>query len=73
MRISAREVNSKRHTVGYVVSGKSLTRSQVVNLARKGKIDNVEVHKYRTPRNGTRFYLKGKSKSLYSLPEVGQK
>jgi hypothetical protein len=42
-RISRRIVNVKRHTLGYVVNGKSMTVRQVTQLASRGKVAGVQV------------------------------
>lgn len=35
----------RRHTVGYIISGKRYTRGQAVKLARRNKIENVTAYK----------------------------
>lgn len=62
MKIQKRRVNSKRHTVGYKVGGKWVSRSEAVKLASKGKIDGVSVCKY-----GAHKYIKGRTFRLYDL------
>ena len=39
--IEKRIVDSKRHTIGYVVDGKRMTKGKVVQLARRGKVKGV--------------------------------
>tara|TARA_Y100000310_G_C20701843_1_gene830703 strand:- start:7634 stop:7843 length:210 start_codon:yes stop_codon:yes gene_type:complete len=67
MRIQARQVDVKRHTLGYKVSGKWRTRNQAHELARAGKIDGVGA--YRRGRVKYIQSLPGHT-NLYSLPEV---
>lgn len=65
MKISARVVNKKRHTLGYVLNdGQTYTRNQTVKLVRTGKVDNARVIKSPTYGN----HLMGMGRSLYSLP-----
>lgn len=45
MKFQKRIVNSKRHTLGYVVGGKKLTRGQVVKMVRSNKIDGYYASK----------------------------
>jgi len=49
MRVMKRIVNTKRHTLGYIVGGKKLTRGKAVKLARRNKLEGVTAYK-RTPR-----------------------
>lgn len=63
MRIQARIVNAKRHTLGYVVDNAEYTRYETVQLARDGYIPGVRVIRSRNT-----FHLMGQSRSLYSLP-----
>jgi hypothetical protein len=66
MRIEARITDVKRHTKGYVVSGKPYTRHQAVVLARQNKINNVRVVNSGATRNGR--HLVGVGINLYDLP-----
>lgn len=43
LRITRRFVNTKRHTVGYMVGGQRKTVLQTTKLARQGRIRNVRV------------------------------
>ena len=45
MRVTKRITDVKRHTLGYVISGKKYTRGQAVKLARRKKIDGVTAYK----------------------------
>jgi len=67
MRIQARLVDSKRHTLGYKVSGKWRTRNQAHELARVGKIEGVGA--YRRGRIKYIQSLPGHS-NLYDLPQT---
>ena len=42
-RISRRIVSPRRHTLGFVVDGKELSRSEVVKMARAGMVSGVRV------------------------------
>ena len=42
-RITRRIVSTKRHTTGYVISGKTFTVPQVCKMAATGKISGVRV------------------------------
>jgi hypothetical protein len=66
MRVSRRVINSKQHTVGYVLSnGDRVTRSEAVRRASRGDLDGVRVV------NGTpRYIMSTTDRSLYDLPEV---
>jgi len=44
--IEKRIVDSRRHTIGYIVNGKRMTKGKVVQLARRGEIKGVH------PRHG---------------------
>ena len=44
--IEKRIVDSKRHTIDYVVDGQRMTKGKIVQLARRGKIKGVH------PRHG---------------------
>jgi len=68
MKVQARLVNTKRHTVGYRIGGRNRTRREAVQLARQGKIENVAVR-----RGGKdRFFIAALpgTDSLYEIPEV---
>jgi hypothetical protein len=41
LRVQKRIVNSKRHTIGYIASGKRYTRGQLVKLARRNRVQSV--------------------------------
>jgi len=43
MKVQKRRVNSQDHTLGYKIGGKWYTRSQSVDLVKKGKVDNVSI------------------------------
>lgn len=45
MKIQKRITSVKRHTIGYVISGKRYTRGQAVKLAQRNKIDGVTVRR----------------------------
>ena len=45
MQIHSRGVNTKRHTVSYKVGNRWLPRTNVVKLARQGRIDGVSVRR----------------------------
>lgn len=64
-RINRRVLNTKRHTVGYVITGnKQVTRSQAVTLAQRGQLSGVRIVK-----NGKTSYLQSTTKrSLQDLP-----
>jgi hypothetical protein len=71
MKIQGRIVSKKRHTVGYKVGGRNITRTEAVRLARQGKIEGVTV------RTGSKdeMYLASKPghPRLYDLPVRQQK
>jgi len=68
MNVQKRIVSTKRHTIGYVVDEKVMTRGKVVKLARRGKINGV------TARKGKYSWfvasLPSSTKKLYALPET---
>ena len=68
MKIQARRVNTKRHTLGYKIAGKWHTRAQAVRLAKQGKIDGVTV---RTGGSDEQFIaaLPGSKVRLEDLPQ----
>lgn len=41
MKVQKRLTDSKRHTLGYKISGRWMTRKQAYQLAKAGKIDDV--------------------------------
>lgn len=41
MKVQKRKVDVKRHTLGYKISGKWMTRSQAYNLAKAGRVEGV--------------------------------
>lgn len=63
-RINRRVLNTKRHTIGYVITGnKQVTRSQAVTLAKRGQLSGVRIV------NGKTSYLQSTtSRSLQDLP-----
>jgi uncharacterized pyridoxamine 5'-phosphate oxidase family protein len=66
MKIQKRIVNSKKHTIGYVIDGKPLTRNQAVKLAERGKLHNV----YISNNKGVK-HIKAtpeRANNLYDLP-----
>ncbi len=69
MRVSRRVINSKQHTVGYVLSnGDRVTRNEAVRLASRGSLDGVRVVQG-TPR----YIMSTTDRSLYDLPEVSER
>ena len=66
-RITRRVVNSKRHTVGFLLNGNTyVTRSQAVNMARSSRISGVRVI-----RSSQGTYLQSTTgRNLYDLPMV---
>lgn len=66
-RITRRVVNTKRHTVGFLLNGSTyVTRSQAVNMARSSRISGVRV-----VRGSQGTYLQSTtSRNLYDLPMV---
>lgn len=67
LRISKRVVNTKRHTVGFVLNGKQVvSRSEAVKMARGSKISGVKV-----VRSSQGTYLQSTTdRNLYDLPMV---
>lgn len=67
-RISKRITNVRRHTTGFVVGGRRVTRGQAVKMARRNKIMGV------TAKHGVDgWYLSSLPNSevnLYDLPVV---
>ena len=63
MKVTARIVNIKRHTLGYVINQENYTRYEAVQLARSGLVNGVKV-----ARTGNITHLIGTGNSLYDLP-----
>jgi hypothetical protein len=64
VRVTHRLVDQKLHTKGYVIDGKSMTRSAAVQLAQQGKIRGVVAvggHHIQS--------LPTRKQKLYDLPE----
>ena len=68
MKIQKRRTNVKRHTLGYKVSGKWMTRKQTYTLARAGKIEGVVA--CRGEYGGYVQSTPSAEVKLYDLPEV---
>jgi len=67
MMIYKRVVSTKRHTVGYMVTGLGqVSRSEAVRMAKAGKIKGVRVAK--GPQG--EYITSNTSRNLYSLPVV---
>jgi len=65
-RINRRIVNTKSHTIGYVITGgREITRNQAVLMANKGEISGVSVI---SGPNGR--YIQSTGRRLYDLPVV---
>ena len=60
-RITSRIVNTKRHTVGYVINGQTYTVKQAARFARAGRIANVRAV-------GNHVQAETGKRSLSSLP-----
>ena len=68
MRITHRVVSPKRHTKGYMVNGKRMTRSQVVKMAKRGHFAGITAR-----RGDTSWYITSnpsREASLYDLPMI---
>jgi hypothetical protein len=65
MKIQRRIVDVKRHTKGFIIDGKRVTRGAAVKLAQRNHIAGVNVR--RGPR-GLFIASKAYSGSLYNLP-----
>lgn len=63
LKVTERIVNTKRHTVGYVISGAEITRKEAVKLAQRGWISNAK-----SARGNGGTYLVGEDTNLYDLP-----
>ena len=69
MKIQKRKVDVKKHTVGYKIGGKWMTRDQAYKLAQQGRLDDVIAC-----RGASGGYIQSHPQSktrLYDLPEVG--
>lgn len=67
MNVLKRIVSTKRHTVGYVVSGMGrVSRANAIKLARQSKLNGVRV------MNGSSgpYLVSDTNRSLYNLPVV---
>jgi hypothetical protein len=64
MKIQERITDTKRHTLGYVISGKEYTRKQAVQLAKKGSLEKVRV--VNSQQHGP--HISGIGWNLYDLP-----
>jgi len=67
MRITHRIVSVKRHTTGYMVDGKRMTRGQVVKMARRGNFEGITARK----DPWARWYVASnpsREEKLYDLP-----
>jgi hypothetical protein len=65
--IYKRVVSTKRHTLGYMVTGVGrVSRREAVRLAKAGKIKGVRV--YKGPQG--EYISSNTSRNLYSLPVV---
>tara|TARA_Y100000310_G_C20693937_1_gene824164 strand:+ start:44 stop:304 length:261 start_codon:yes stop_codon:yes gene_type:complete len=67
MHIQARAVDSKQHTQGYKVSGRWMTRPNVVRLVRRGRIRGVGV---RSGKQGEFIAALPDFPRLYDLPAM---
>ena len=68
MRVQKRRVNVKRHTIGYKIGGRWMTRDQAWSLANKGRLEDVVAC-----RGDSGGYIQSHPKAtvkLYELPEV---
>lgn len=64
VRVTHRITNSKRHTLGFVIDGKNVSRKDTVALARQGRIRGVvAVGNHHVQSLPTR------KQKLYDLPE----
>ncbi len=62
--IRERIVDKKKHTVGYNIEGKVVSRSEAVRLAQRGWLFNAKVS-----NNKGVPYIVGSHQPLYCLPE----
>lgn len=68
MRVQKRKVNVKRHTTGYKIGGRWVTRDQAWTLAHAGRLDNVVAC-----RGNSGGYIQSHPKAtvkLYELPAI---
>lgn len=68
MKVQKRRVDVKRHTIGYKIGGKWMTRAQAYKLAKSGKLDDVVAC-----RGEFGGYIQSHPQAvtkLYDLPEV---
>lgn len=70
MKIQKVKTDVKRHTIGYKVSGKWMTRNQVYKLAKTGRIDDVIA--CRGKYGGYIQSHPNSENKLYDLPAVVQ-
>ena len=68
MKVHARRVNRKRHTIGYKVGNKWMSRDQAVEMAQAGRIEGVTV--CRGPYGKYIQSLPSAETRLYDLEEV---
>ena len=67
MNVLKRIVSTKRHTVGYLVSGMGrITRTSAVKLARSSRLNGVRIM---NGPNGA-YLVSNTSRSLYNLPII---
>lgn len=67
MMIYKRIVSTKRHTIGYMITGVGqVTRKEAVRLTKAGKIKGVRVAK----GSQGEYITSSTSRNLYSLPTV---
>jgi len=67
MMIYKRVVSTKRHTVGYMITGVGqVSRREAVRLAKAGKIKGVRVAR----STQGEYITSSTSRNLYSLPTV---
>lgn len=68
LKIQKRITDSKRHTVGYIVSGERKTRGQVVKMARRNQI--ADVYASKGPNGWYVSSLPSAKRNLYELDVV---
>jgi len=67
LRINKRIVNSKRHTVGFVLNGNQrVTREKAVQMARRSQIGGVRV----VSSSQGEYLQSTTNRNLYSLPTI---
>ena len=65
MKVQQRAIDARRHTIGYRVSGKWVTRKQAARLARAGRIPGVVARQ----RGGEEYIMASRDfPRLYDLP-----